>query len=94
MSPKRYRKKPIEITAIQWTGNNDLDIYDFVGARKFVVIDPDDHGEDPDCTAELFVSANSTWVLIETGEWIIRDARGCYPCKPGIFEETYEVVQP
>jgi hypothetical protein len=34
-------------------------------------------------------------VIVEKGDWIIREpgGRGYYPCKPDIFEATYEPVQ-
>lgn len=41
---------------------------------------------------ELYVAANNAWLDIEIGEWIIKDSRGFYPCKPDIFAQTYEVV--
>lgn len=33
------------------------------------------------------------WYNISPGDWIIKDTDGkCYPCKPVIFEETYEII--
>ena len=30
----------------------------------------------------------------DAGDWIIRSVNGeIYPCKPGIFDKTYEVVE-
>lgn len=31
--------------------------------------------------------------IICPGDWIITDTQGRYPCKPDIFEETYERVE-
>lgn len=30
--------------------------------------------------------------IVDTGEWVIKDEKGLYPCKPDIFEKTYEPV--
>jgi hypothetical protein len=92
---KTFRKKPVEIQAMQWTGENLDEVLGFTGDRKFAVLAEIDRTlcGDPACTAELFVAANRVWMAIETGEWILRDAKGFYPCKPDIFAATYEEVQ-
>lgn len=89
---KRYRKRPLEVDAIQWTGDNLNQLLHFTQGG-FDLIDPEDRVDDPDCTAQLHVSANGVWLPIETGEWVIRDVRGWYPCKPDVFDRTYEEVQ-
>ncbi|WP_032376794.1 hypothetical protein [Rhodococcoides fascians] len=43
-------------------------------------------------TGALYVAANCQWLGIETGEWIIQDENGFYPCKPATFGVTYEEV--
>ncbi|WP_032368552.1 hypothetical protein [Rhodococcoides fascians] len=45
-------------------------------------------------TGAIFVDANCEWLGIDTGEWIIRDHNGFYPCKNKTFIETYEQVRP
>ena len=91
----RYRKKPIEIEAIQFTGDNEYEIADFmhlpVTALQMSVdavlrIDGDyrenTHIHIP--TLEGTMTANC-------GDWIIKGVKGeFYPFKPDIFEETYE----
>ncbi|MFR9767069.1 hypothetical protein [Nocardia sp. SC052] len=91
MSARRYRKRPIVVEAMQWTGYNAAQLRDWtVGA--FHAVDPEDRTEDSDPTGDLLIAANNAHVGIETGEWIIRDSKGFYPCKPDIFEQTYEDV--
>ncbi|QAX92888.1 hypothetical protein KNU39_gp78 [Gordonia phage Mutzi] len=94
-APKRYRKKPVEAEAIQWTGDNPYAVRAFTGMHK-----PDPHrsGDHFVFTVEsgvgkLYVAANGAWLDIEVGEWIIRDAKGFYPCKPDIFAGSYEPVE-
>lgn len=80
----RYRKKPVIIDAIQWTGDNYMEIDLFVDAAHrtypslgIVCID----------TLEGTMEANP-------GDFIIKGVNGeFYPCKPDIFEKTYEKVE-
>lgn len=93
MTAKTYRKKPVEIQAIQWTGDNASDVREFAEPAFAVLHDLDrELLNNPECTAELYVAANSVWMAIETGEWILQDERGFYPCKPDIFAQTYDEV--
>jgi hypothetical protein len=88
--PGAYRKKPVVIQAMQWTGDNEAEIQAWTGAGRFHEIDPEDRGDDPDATGALLVDANSAWLTIEPGEWVLRDQAGFYPCKAAIFAATYE----
>lgn len=96
MTTARYRKKPVEVEAIQWQGLGlgTGDVIDFAGTHP----DPDSGEETLTFVPlaypapQLWVAANQAWVTVEPGEWLIRDARGVYPCKPDIFEQTYELV--
>ncbi|OKI47219.1 hypothetical protein [Micromonospora sp. CB01531] len=89
-----FRKKPVEIQAMQWTGENSGDLYRFA-AGHFAVMDEQDraNSDDPEATAQIFDVLHSTWVLVYTGDWIIRGVKGeMYPCRPDVFEATYEPV--
>jgi hypothetical protein len=87
---QRYRKKPVEVEAMQWTGTNETDIQAWTGRGGFHELDFEDRGDNPAATAGLYVAANSVWVTLEPGEWVLKDRRGFYPCQPDVFEETYE----
>lgn len=87
----QYRKKPVVVEALQWKGDNEEEMEKFAFGC-FLTVDLEDRCDDPDATAELFVAANSTWLPIHTGDWVIKDQLGSYPCKPDIFEQTYELV--
>lgn len=89
-----FQKRPVQVQAIQWTGENPYAVRAFTGMHKtepsgdhfvFTVQDGIDN-------AKLYVAANDAWLDIEIGEWVIRDDRGFYPCKPDIFAATYEQV--
>lgn len=94
MTAKQFRKKPIVIEAMQWTGDNINDLWDWVGADELYgplsVGDPLAPNGRP---VRLYVAANDAWLELEVGEWIIRDGRGFYPCKADIFAATYDAVE-
>lgn len=81
----KYRKKPVVIEAIQWDGANVDEILGFIHAKASAY------------------RVESSAIMIETlegsmradkGDWIIQGVKGeFYPCKPDIFESTYEAVQ-
>ena len=81
----KFRKKPLVIEAIQWNGKNRTEIARFmneagvsVGFNKVGVVIP---------TLEGMMEAS-------LGDWIIKGVNGeFYPCKPDIFEKTYEPAE-
>lgn len=91
----KYRKKPVIVEAIQWTGLNLSEIKEFVG---------DDLKYDINDTAwRVGACAPHVDMTIHTlegdhictvGDYIIKGVNGeFYPCKPDIFEKTYEKVK-
>lgn len=97
MSTIRFRKKPIEIEAVQWTGDNEEELYAFTGSQNFAVIHPDDraNSDDPEATASVFDELHSTWVLVYTGQWVIRGVKEeFYPINEQVLAETYDRVNP
>lgn len=81
----KYRKKPVEIEAIQWTGDNYKEICDFVGQ-----IPPYPDSERKDVIIETLEGD----MLASVNDFIIKGVQGeFYPCKPDIFEATYEKVE-
>ena len=89
--PKRYRKKPVVIEAILWTGSNKAAVTHFMvgDSGGFVTFGESFLGENNYIeipTLEGTLRANA-------GDWIIKGLRGeFYPCKPDIFEATYYEV--
>ncbi|MFE5368136.1 hypothetical protein [Streptomyces mirabilis] len=68
--PDRYRQRPNEVDAIQWTGSNADALRAFAGI-DFDTIAPADRIDDPDCDAQLLVEA-SHWVGIRPGDWVLK----------------------
>ena len=86
---KKYRKKPVVIEAVQWTGENSKEIGTFTGSKGYIV-------------RSSYKECDNTVLLINTlegdmrasiGDYIIKGIQGeFYPCKEDIFKETYEEV--
>ena len=93
-APATYRKKPVEIEAMQLT-QNWREVCDWVNANSDRV--------DPMRPKAYMPSGPDADICIVTlegdmravpGDWIIRGVQGeFYPCKPDIFEQTYEPVE-
>jgi len=84
----RYRKKPVVIEAWQVTDEWFDDDHSFgpLGhiTRSFVV--------DPSLK-RLDIQTLEGIMAARVGDWIIKGIKGeLYPCKPDIFEATYEPV--
>lgn len=90
-APQKFRKKPVVIEAMQWDGDSVADLKYWTGGAFFEV-EPDDRTDDPDATGQLWVEANGRYLPIVTGEWVIKDSKGFYPCKADVFAETYEAT--
>ncbi len=81
---KKYRKKPVTIEAIQWTGKNLLEIDGFVGATE--------HYLHPNGYTLVIVTLEGD-MDASVNDYIIKGVNGeFYPCKPDIFAKTYEKV--
>ena len=85
--PKLFRKRPIVIEAVQWTGKNHREIDSFVGES----VDWISVGGG---VSELGVKTLEGELFAAVGDWVIKGIKGeFYPCKQDIFEKTYEEVK-
>ena len=83
----QYRKKPIVIDAIQWTGKNFDDIIMFSQNTIYWEFNKDQN------INILEIQTLEGIMQADPGDYIIRGVKGeYYPCKPDIFEMTYESV--
>jgi len=92
----KFRKKPIVIDACQFTYPPSGQFSDFVGESATNMRKERRIGalaEVDIVTLEDGSDGRAKHVATE-GDWIIRGVRGeFYPCKPDIFEKTYEAVE-
>ena len=79
----KYRKKPVVVEAVQYTGSNFSTIKEFAdGCDRRVAMAFDD---------EVMIRTLEGDMIARPGDWIIKGVHGeLYPCKPDIFAETYE----
>lgn len=90
----KYRKKPVVIEAFKYDG-------DFVGRSGDLYV-PEWALEALDVGAlqyegqgDLYVNTLEGKMLVTPGDYIIQGIQGeIYPCKPDIFEATYDLVLP
>lgn len=91
----KYRKKPVVVEAIQWTGSNLEEIRNFVGSNLI-----EEYVEFFDIKrtlnkmlVDIAIDTLEGTMRVDYGDYIIKGVQGeFYPCKPDIFEQTYEEV--
>lgn len=88
-TPARYRKKPVTVEAIAWTGDNLDALAAFVGSIDPPLMDEEDPG-----IVWIWVEKSNTRCALVAPGWVIAevDGVGYYPCTAEQFTETYEPV--
>ena len=86
----KYRKKPVVIEAFRFTGEDSK----FRSEWPLWLLKAEIKGE-------FYVNRSSGWhiktlegpLAVSINDWIIKGVKGeLYPCKPDIFDMTYEPV--
>ena len=92
-----WRKKPVVIEAVQWTGNNHREMFDFLtgtidkhmeayGEHFYI-----DHTK---VIGGLVIKTLEGEHYASINDFIVKGVKGeFYPCKPDIFAATYEAIQ-
>jgi hypothetical protein len=79
----KYRKKPVVIDAFQWKDKPSFP-EGFEGLHPIALINADE---------KLDIHTLEGVMTADDGDWIIKGIKGeFYPCKPDIFEATYDSV--
>ena len=89
---RAYRKMPVVVEAIQWTGKNLQELKNFVGdSLEYDVMDAAwEVGKGP-VIVNVRIQTLEGIHHASVGDFIIKGIRGeFYPCKPDIFAKTYE----
>ncbi len=87
-----FRKKPVVVEAIQWTGKNFQELYAW-GRPADVKLEAQIIWSIDAKKKSLAIKTLEGWVIASVGDWIVRGAQGeFYPCKPDIFEANHENV--
>lgn len=80
----KFRKKPVVIEAIQFTGKNAQEVLDFIG-ESHVVSD--------NCVRIAIKASDGYHRLANVDDWVVKGIAGEFClCKPEIFADTYEPV--
>lgn len=87
----QYRKKPVVVDAVRWTGNNLREVIDFTGLHPSALKWTWEEYEQVVAKDGLKIFTLEGPMMASIGDFIIRGIQGeFYPCKPDIFDATYE----
>ena len=95
----KYRKKPIVVEAVQYTGDNLEEVKAFALDKIYSFVYYETKFDADGCGAKSVPM--EIWAIhtlegdmaVCVGDYIIKGVNGeYYPCKPDIFEKTYEKV--
>ena len=85
----KFRTKPVEKEAIQYTGADSY--YKQMGIQWPEFIGKSSYFED---NKEFLIFTLEGDHKVNEGDWVIKGLNGeFYPCKPDIFEKTYEKIE-
>lgn len=81
---KKYVKKPVVIEAVQWDGNNKIEIQQFMNQYL----------DENTIKRTLTIPTLEGDHIASCGDYIIKGVKGeFYPCKPDIFWQTYDLAK-
>ena len=81
----KYRKKPVEIEAVKWNGRNFKEIEELQNKNEQQLQRYEN---------EILIFTLEGTMKASLGDYIIKGVSGeIYPCKPDIFNLTYEKVE-
>ena len=98
----KFRKKPVVIEAVQLRWDTWSEMCDFAEVGKLIDGKPqgcyvDQDGNQTESTTErmgLLIPTLEGLMIGVQDDWIIRGiANELYPCKPDIFDKTYEPIE-
>jgi len=80
-----YRKKPVVVEAVQFTGTNTVEIAELLGWT---------YSGDGDHSDSVVIETLEGDMTANVGDWVIKGvADEGYPCRDDIFRLTYEPVE-
>ncbi|MDI5767642.1 hypothetical protein MJN71_20830 [Salmonella enterica subsp. enterica serovar Cerro] len=82
----KFRKKPVIIDAVLWDGKLET-VEEILSGSTCSSVEQDL------CDPALIIETLEGKMKADVGDWIIKGVKGeLYPCKPDIFEATYQPV--
>jgi hypothetical protein len=95
MTRQAFRKLPVVVEAVRWTGGNLNEVRVLAGDNFYALSWEDRvNCDDPDATATVYDKLHSSWILVFDGQWVIKGVKGeFYPIADDVLRETYEPVE-
>ena len=100
MSTQQYRKRPAIIETMRYDGTpaSATPIINWIiangGTARYVEAQPDSGPCKPAMPHHIAIDTLEGTMRADAGDFVIRGVQGeFYPCKPDIFEATYELVE-
>ena len=98
---QKFRKKPVVIEAVQWTGKNNHEIMDFVGKELECSMPPSNYEHDHNIENEqvrIFIPSREGDLKAIRTDYIIKGYTKelgihCWVCAESYFKESYELVE-
>jgi hypothetical protein len=103
---KKAKKKPIEIEYLKWEGNNSRKMFDFLTNNEkenSSMTTEENTFRINLCNGgcqmgDLIIKTKEGEMKADIGDYVIKepfstDDRKFYPCKPDIFEKTYDLIE-
>jgi len=105
--PQRYRKRPVTVEAMRLDSSDPVafaQVYRWVEDHAGSFEAPARRGRRSPCppsgvsidptNGDMLIATLEGLMRAKPGDWIIRGIQGeFYPCKPDIFEQTYEPAE-
>lgn len=83
----KIRNKITEKEAMRVTDDEPRELWEWMGDAY------GGHGESQGITIDVKVNTLEGQIRAANGDWIIKGLNGeFYPCKPDIFEKSYEII--
>ena len=90
----KFRKKPVVIEAVQLKEDNCEEVKAFINDGSLEIIRTEMHNLDLTSViyeSDYLINTLEGQMRISLGDWVIKGVNGeFYPCKPDIFEKTYD----
>lgn len=85
---RRFRKKPVEVEAVQWLGDNEAEIKELTGESfrynaEFSINN----------VAMVYDRLHDSWINVFPGQWVVKGVQGeFYPIDEAVLDQTYSAL--
>lgn len=95
----RFKSRPVEIEAIQFTGNNVDEVLELMQDKPephllYFKLEGAGYWDDPEIIANIYDELHGMWIGVRAGEWIVREINGEFCLYDSeIFAQKYELIK-